>query len=122
MSCRVLVNLRIYVVVNDNCTNIFIKMCTSGWIIKQFDLSINTIESRLSNNDIIYTTPYTALQKLYALCSPIDVSAEKINYMILTNELSIGMLLYMKLDDYKIIRHWDDTKYIIIMRIQINSV
>jgi hypothetical protein len=94
----------------------------NGWLIKLFDLAINTVESRLSKNDIIYTTPYNALQKIYSLCSSIDVSAEKINYMLPASDLSIGMLLYMNLNDYKIIRHWDNTKYIIIIRVQINSV
>ena len=97
-------------------------MNISGWIIKQFDLVINTVESRLSNNGSIYTTPYDVLQKLDSICSQVDMYPEKINYMIPKNELSIGHLLYMKSDDYKIIRQWDTTKYIIIMRVQINSL
>lgn len=98
------------------------SMSTSGWVIKQFDLTINTVESRINTGASIYKTPYAVLKELDSLCSNVDISAETINYTIPKNELTIGHLLYMKPDDHKIICQWDNTKYIIIMRVQINSV
>lgn len=97
-------------------------MSTAGWIIKQFDLEINTIESRIAIDTYIYATPYAVLKELEQLCNTINISAETINYTIPKNNLSIGHLLYMKPGSHKIIRQWDNTKYIIIMRVQIKSV
>lgn len=93
-----------------------------GWVIKKFDLAINTVESRINTDMNIYKSPYAVLHAVEQLCNTIDKSEESINYTIPKNELTIGHVLYMKPDDYKIIRQWDNTKYIIIMRVQINSV
>lgn len=96
-------------------------MCTSGWIIKQFDLAINTIESMISNNGSIYTTPNAVLQAL-----DIEFKNNKnitnINYLIPKNEMNIGHFLYMKPDEYKIICQWDRTKYIIVIRTHFNQI
>lgn len=104
------------------------SMPTSGWIIKQFDLAVNTVESNINNKISIYTTPKAVLQAVERAVAQVDeqlhksTSIEYINYTILKNELTIGHILYMKPNDYKIIYRWNNTNYIAIVRVQINSV
>lgn len=93
------------------------------WTIQKIDLSTNTLESRINNDNIVYTKPIVILNHLESLISVIP--EQDIKYKIPSGELTIGSLLYMKAGDYKIICEWSDkngsNNYIVLISKIINT-